>query len=184
MILYIHIEIYPCSAPCTNGYEGFVVCNINIQAEPYNLHCGIMRFPHVQEHANMVLLLVPLHYSYYKRQTDTLWLYNATLAPYLWCVSSQPAPATASKEPLLIHSRAAWPGTSHSELVNRLATGTVRNMVQCRASAFGSEPCQLMPSDSSKERHGRWGGRTCWHAMSQTKQCSRCPVPSRWLLGP
>ncbi len=46
------------------GYEGFVVCNTNIQAEPYNLHCGIMRFAHVQENAEMVLLLVPLKYSY------------------------------------------------------------------------------------------------------------------------
>ena len=49
------------------GYEGFVVCNIcntNIEAEPYNLHCGIRRFAHVQENAEMVLLLVPLKYSY------------------------------------------------------------------------------------------------------------------------
>ena len=46
------------------GYEGFVVCNTNIQAEPYNLHCGIVRFAHVQENAEMVLLLVPLKYSY------------------------------------------------------------------------------------------------------------------------
>ena len=49
------------------SYEGFVVCNINIEAEPYNLHCGITRIAHVQENADMVLLLVPLHYSYYKR---------------------------------------------------------------------------------------------------------------------
>ena len=49
------------------GYEGLVVCKINIEAEPYNLHCGIMSFAHVQENADMVLLLVPLHYSYYKR---------------------------------------------------------------------------------------------------------------------
>ena len=49
------------------GNEGFVVRNINIEAEPYNLHCGIMRFAHVQENADMVLLLGPLHYSYYKR---------------------------------------------------------------------------------------------------------------------
>lgn len=41
-----------------------------------------------------------------------------------------------------------------------------------------------MPSDSSKERHGRWGGRTCWHTISQTKQYSSCLVPKkRWLLG-
>ena len=50
------------------GYEGFVVvCNTNIEVEPYNIHCGIMRFAHVQENAEMVLLLVPLQYSCYKR---------------------------------------------------------------------------------------------------------------------
>ena len=32
------------------AYEAFVVCNINIEAE-YNLHCGIMRFAHVQKNA-------------------------------------------------------------------------------------------------------------------------------------
>ena len=44
------------------GYEGFVVCNINIEAETYNLHCGITRFAHGQENAGVVLILVPLHY--------------------------------------------------------------------------------------------------------------------------
>lgn len=49
------------------GYEGFVVCNINIEEESYNLHCGIMRFAHVHENTDMVLLLVPPHYANYKR---------------------------------------------------------------------------------------------------------------------
>ena len=48
-------------------YQAFVFCDINIEAEPYNLHCGITRFAHVQEKADMLLLLVPLRYSYYKR---------------------------------------------------------------------------------------------------------------------